>query len=73
MNLSFWGRYIQNKRLIVEILFLIIFLYFSLPYFGIPDSYDFYIYIFLKLAFLFHLILYFRFIKKELEEILNEK
>ena len=73
MNLSLWKKYIDNKRLIVEILILIIFLYFSLPYFGVPDKYDFYIVIFLKLLFLFNLVLYFRFLKKELEEILSEK
>ena len=73
MNFSLWKKYIENKRLIVEVLFLIIFLYFSLPYFGILDKYDVYIILFLKLAFIFNIILYFRFVKKELEEILSEK
>jgi len=66
-------KYINSKYHILEILFLTMFLFFSLDFFGIPDKYDFYIYIFLSIIFALNLILYIRLVAKELDELIHKE
>jgi len=42
MNLK--EKYLGNKRVVVEVILVIIFIFFVLKYLGIPDIYDNYIY-----------------------------
>ena len=58
----------QKYHLIEGIIFTI-FIFFNLNFFGIPDKYDFYIYIFLGIVLVVLLGFYLKIVLKELEEI----
>jgi len=71
MNLK--EKYLGNKRVVVEVILVIIFIFFVLKYLGIPDIYDNYIYWFLGFFLAFNIIIYLGFVKKELQEILKDR
>ena len=70
MNLK--EKYLGNKRVVVEVILVIIFIFFALKYLGIPDIYDNYIYWFLGFFLVFNIIIYLGFVKKELQAILKD-
>lgn len=71
--MNFRENYLDNKRVVVEVLLAIIFSFFAVQYLGIPDIYDFYIYLILSVLFVIDLIFYIRLVIKELRNILNKQ
>ena len=62
----------DKKKILIEIIFLVLFLSLGLKYFGIPDRYDFYIYLILLSVFILALSLYSKIFIQELKEILDQ-
>ena len=71
--MKFQKNYLDDKRFIVGVIFTITFLLFATQYFGIPDSYDFYIYLILGISLILNILFYTRLSLRDLRNFLKEQ